>query len=78
MHPNDYNAAKTASGGTSRLLTADQLATICGISVSTLNKLRVRGGGPAYYKVGRRVLYDPDDYARWLKTHRRTSTSEAA
>lgn len=45
---------------------------------STLDKMRVTGGGPAFHKVGARVVYDPDDLDAWLARHRRASTSAAA
>jgi predicted DNA-binding transcriptional regulator AlpA len=48
-----------------------------GLSVSTLNKLRVFGGGPIFLKLGRRVAYDLGDLEAWLATKRRRSTSDA-
>lgn len=48
-----------------------------GLSVSTLNKLRVFGGGPVFLKLGRRVAYDLGDLDAWLATKRRRSTSDA-
>lgn len=48
-----------------------------GISVSTLNKLRVFGGGCAYAKIGRHVVYEPADLDAWMDAKRRTSTSDA-
>ena len=47
-----------------------------GLSESTLNKLRLTGGGPTYIKLGRRVLYDMKDLEDWICRHRRTSTSD--
>lgn len=47
-----------------------------GLSVSTLNKLRVFGGGPVFLKLGRRVVYDLADLDQWLETKRRRSTSD--
>ena len=47
-----------------------------GLSESTLNKLRLTGGGPIFLKLGRRVLYDFKDLEDWLGRHRRTSTSD--
>ncbi len=47
-----------------------------GISVSFLNQARLRGDGPPFLKVGRRVLYRIDDVDNWLINHSRTSTSE--
>ena len=47
-----------------------------GLSESTLNKLRLTGGGPIFIKLGRRVLYDFKDLEDWLGRHRRSSTSD--
>ena len=54
-----------------------EAAAYVGLSVSTLNKLRVFGGGPAFLKLGRRVVYDSRDLNDWLERSRRRSTSEA-
>jgi hypothetical protein len=48
-----------------------------GVSASMLNKLRCSGGGPAYVKLGRRVVYDLNDLDAYVADSRRTSTSEA-
>lgn len=58
-------------------VTVEGAATYLGLSVSTLNKLRVFGGGPVFLKLGRRVAYDPADLDAWLATKRRRSTSDA-
>lgn len=44
------------------------------VAVSTLAKLAVIGGGPKFYKFGRRVGYQIDDLDSWAKA--RTSTSD--
>lgn len=59
----------------SRLKTADA-AIYCGSSKSTLEKLRIFGGGPVFIKIGRSVVYDTTDLDAWLASHRRRSTSE--
>ena len=57
-------------------LTTPQAAAFVGLGVSSLEKLRVTGGGPAFLKIGRRVVYDTVDLEQWLAKHRRSSTSE--
>ena len=57
-------------------LSVKSAALIVGLSVSTMNKLRVHGGGPTFLKLGRRVVYDPRDLDNWLASRRRTSTSD--
>ena len=48
----------------------------CGVAPRTLEKLRVIGGGPPYFKRGRSVIYDTADLDEWLTARRRTSTSD--
>jgi excisionase family DNA binding protein len=58
--------------------TTEQAAEHTGLSKSYFEKLRVRGDGPAYYKVSaRRVLYKRAELEAWMATHRRHATSEA-
>ena len=51
-------------------------AAYCGIAVSTLEKLRLSGGGPIFLKRGRSVLYRVADLDAWLDSLRRRSTSD--
>ncbi len=46
------------------------------ISGSYLAKLRVYGGGPDFFRCGRRVIYETSSFERWLERQRRSSTSE--
>lgn len=49
------------------------------IAPSTLAKLAVIGGGPAFRKFGSRPIYDPDESLEWARsrtTSRRSSTSD--
>ncbi len=57
-------------------LPVEGAANYTGLSSSTLNKLRVSGGGPAYLKLGRRVAYNVADLDDWLDSKRRRSTSD--
>jgi predicted DNA-binding transcriptional regulator AlpA len=58
------------------LLRTSGAAAKTGLSVSTLNKLRCSGGGPAFLKLGRAVRYKPVDLKDWLDSRRVISTSE--
>ena len=52
-------------------------ANFLGMSSSTLAKMRMRGDGPPYAKLGKRiVLYDLIDLENWIATRKRASTSE--
>jgi predicted DNA-binding transcriptional regulator AlpA len=55
-----------------------QAADHVGLSKSTLDKMRVYGGGPPFSKLGRRVVYDSGDLDAWLDANRRASTSDLA
>lgn len=43
---------------------------------STLAKWRLTGVGPAFFKLGTKVLYDADDFDAWLDSKRVRSTSQ--
>ncbi len=58
-------------------LDTPQAAEYLGLGKSTLDKLRVVGGGPAFIKIGKRVVYDPADLDAWFNQHKRISTSES-
>jgi hypothetical protein len=53
-------------------------ARCCGVSPRTLEKWRVSGDGPPFYKVGKKVVYDVDELNAWMASRRRRNTSEAA
>ena len=61
---------------TNRKLRTADAAGYCGMAKSTLEKLRVTGGGPPYLKIGRTVVYNVADLDEWLATKRRSSTSD--
>ncbi len=65
------------SAQTRCLRTADA-ANYIGLSKSTLEKLRVTGGGPTYAALGRVVVYRIEDLDAWVSEHRRSSTSDNA
>lgn len=60
----------------SELLTVSQASKVIGLSVSTLNKFRITGEGPSYYKVGRYCRYDRQEVETWMRSRRFTSTSQ--
>jgi hypothetical protein len=62
---------------TKRLLPVAEAAMYLSLSASTLNRLRVHGGGPRYAKLAGRVLYDIRDLDRWIEDSKRGSTSAA-
>ncbi|AMJ61969.1 helix-turn-helix transcriptional regulator [Bosea sp. PAMC 26642] len=61
-----------------RKLPTREAATYLGIGASTLNKLRIFGGGPKFISIGTRVVYDPRDLDAWCAGKKRSSTSDVA
>jgi hypothetical protein len=47
-----------------------------GVSAAFLNKLRTTGGGPAFIKLGARIVYSVADLDDWQNANRRRSTSD--
>jgi hypothetical protein len=60
------------------LLSPKEAAAYIHKSTSSLAKLRVYGGGPGYFKLGRRVFYDVSDLDEWVYQRRLRSTSDRA
>lgn len=52
-------------------------AEFLGLSPSTLNKMRVYGGGPKFRKLGRRIIYTPSDLIAWRDERASTSTTDS-
>jgi excisionase family DNA binding protein len=63
---------------TPKYLHTESAAAYLGLSKSTLEKHRINGNGPAFRKLGRRVLYAIGDLDAWADNCRRQSTSEIA
>lgn len=51
-------------------------AEVLGVSVRTLQGWRVRGGGPRFCKLGRRIIYRPHDLSAFMDGCSATSTTE--
>ena len=61
-----------------KMLSTPEAAEYLGLGKSTLDKLRLTGGGPKFSALGRRVVYDPRDLEEFVKARKRLSTSEEA
>lgn len=49
-----------------RALTSKEVAEAYGVNEGTLANLRWQKQGPAYFHVGRKVVYRPEDVEAWL------------
>jgi excisionase family DNA binding protein len=58
-------------------LTQSEVATLLRLSPRTLERHRLAGTGPAYMKLGRRVVYRRENVDAWAAANTFTSTSEA-
>jgi predicted DNA-binding transcriptional regulator AlpA len=58
------------------LMDVRQAAQRLHLSTSTLNKLRLVGGGPRFIKLGRAVRYEDQAISEWIAAQRRRSTSD--
>lgn len=60
-----------------RRYTEAQAAEFLGVAKRTMQDWRTHGRGPAYYKLGKRVVYDATDLQGYLDDNR-VETKEAA
>jgi predicted DNA-binding transcriptional regulator AlpA len=67
----------STAGSVTRKLTVKETAAYLAVSKSWLDKRRLDGHGPAYLKLGRRVVYDIIDLENWAASNRRRHTSES-
>ena len=58
------------------LLNTRQAAAHCNLSPRTLEKLRVKGGGPHFLRLGGAVRYQLEDLDLWILSSRRRTTSD--
>ena len=59
-----------------RYLRTPEAAVHLSLSATTLEKHRCYGTGPAYRKLGGRVVYAIDELDAWVELGRRSSTSD--
>jgi len=58
------------------LLFGAEAAYLAGLSVRTLESLRLRGNGPSFVKFSRAVRYRRVDVLAWIERQIRSSTSD--
>ena len=58
------------------LLNTEQAAKRLRISPRTLEKFRVKGAGPKFFKIGRLVFYSDETLEEWTRSRLRNSTSD--
>lgn len=68
--------ATSSTHGLETLLDEEQAGALLGLSISTLQKRRLTGDGPAYIKMGRAVRYQPSAIRAFIAAREVRSTSE--
>lgn len=53
-----------------------EASAIVRYAATTLNRLRCQGGGPPFYRLGRKILYSRADLMAFVRARRHSSTSE--
>lgn len=61
---------------TVELLTVDEAAQELNLSASWLNKLRLKGEGPSFIRLGRLVRYTREDLEAWIESGREEVVDE--
>jgi predicted DNA-binding transcriptional regulator AlpA len=62
-----------------KYLSTPEAARYVGLGASSLERLRIAGSGPIYFRpTPRRVLYATDELDAWLRARKHASTSEYA
>lgn len=59
----------------SPFLRTPEAAAYVGLAKSTLEKLRLVGGGPVYSALGRVIVYEIRDLDDWVRARKQSSTS---
>jgi predicted DNA-binding transcriptional regulator AlpA len=61
-----------------RLLTAQELAEELGIRVQAIYKSRHQGLGPSAVRIGRRIMFRPEDVTSWLESRHEDQLQDEA
>ena len=67
---------ETTNAARCPLLTPEQAAQYLGFTEGWMAKMRMRGGGPKWVRLGRKCRYTLADLDAWINTHRVSNTSE--
>jgi excisionase family DNA binding protein len=51
-----------------KLLSVEEVADLLGLKQATIYKYRLQGAIP-YIKLGTRVLFDPEELYKWVRSH---------
>src|SRR5258706_6447060 len=71
------SSAATAPQRSRRVLRTPQAAEYLGVATATLEKQRIKGGGPRFIKIGPKLVgYTIEDLDAYIEAGRRTSTSD--
>ena len=69
-------APPSRADGPRRRLRSPAAAAYCGLSDSTMRKMRTRTGGPLFMRLSGVVVYDTADLDTWMEANLRASTAD--
>ena len=72
----DLNFRAGSDEQAERLLTTAEASLALGVSPAFLANLRVKGGGPRFFKLGHAVRYSREQLMEWAQGCERASTSQ--
>jgi hypothetical protein len=70
---NIAEASRIKLGDSETLIPSPDAAKSLGVNECTMAAWRSRGGGPAFFKIGRRAFYSRTDIDAWIAAQRRES-----
>lgn len=80
QHAGSSKMSQPLAPKTDNYLTTEEAARVLRLSPKTLERFRLEGHGPPFFKLGpgkrARVLYKKDDLIAWIESRRFGSTSE--
>ena len=65
------SSARAASAVLPPYMSTKQVAAYTGLSISFFEASRLRGDGPPYMRMGRRVVYKTDSLLKWIDSRER-------
>jgi|GWRWMinimDraft_5_1066013.scaffolds.fasta_scaffold123695_1 hypothetical protein len=74
----EFDMSENTATTNGQMLAPEAAGRITTLSPKTLANMRVVGGGPPFYKVGRYVRYDRIELEQWMRSRRYYNTAEAS
>jgi len=73
-----FDIVSIPEGADEDFLTLSEVAAILRVPVNTLRWWRQRGGGPRFFKIGRRLVTTIGDLRAWIEEQKRGASAGVA